>query len=112
MYHTIRRLLLVVFCLAIVVLLFQLSLPAEDDLSGFTLRQLDSALAGAGLANQKLYSILTFDSEDRHGANIAVLSGSRSGWQVIVLQRAPSRLEVQWRSGKLADDFDNSDSIN
>lgn len=112
MYQTMRTALLGVVCLAVVVFPFTLSFSAEDDLSGFTLRQLDSALVGAGLANQKLYSILTFDSEDRRGANIAVLSGSRSGWQVVVLHRVTGRLDVQWRSGKLADDFDNSDSIN
>lgn len=107
-----KRLLLSVFCAVIVAAPFTLAVSAEDDLSGFTLKQLNAAISSSGVAGQKLYSILTFDSEERAGANIAVLSGSRSGWQVTVLHRVTSGLKVEWRSGKLPDDFDVSGSNN
>jgi hypothetical protein len=85
---------------------------AKDDLSGFTLKQLDVAVNESGVAKQKLYSILTFDSDERLGANIAVLSSSHSGWYVVVLHRVSGGLKVEWRSGKLSDDFAVSSSSN
>jgi hypothetical protein len=100
------------FGLAIVILPLRAAFSAEDDLSGFTLRQLDTAITKSGLASQKIYSILTFDSDERHGADIAILSGSSSGWRVTVLQRVSGGLEVQWRSGKLPYDLAVSSSNN
>ncbi len=63
-------------------------------------------------SSQKIYSILSFDSDDRRGANVAILSGSHSGWRVVVLHRIMGGLDPEWRSGKLSDDFDVSDSRN
>jgi hypothetical protein len=84
----------------------------EDDLSGFTLNQLDTAIRNSGVATQKIFSILTFDSEDRYGSSIAMLSGSRSGWQITVLHRVKGGLSVEWSSGKLSEDFAVSSSNN
>src|SRR6185437_7380658 len=85
---------------------------AEDDLSGFTLQQLNAAMTRGGLATEKVYSILTFDSNDRAGANIAILSGSHTGWHVTVLHRMKRGLKAEWRSGKLPDDMEVSSSNN
>ena len=85
---------------------------STDDLSGFTLTQLNAALNKSGVATGKLYSILTFDSEDRDGANIAVLSGSHTGWHLAILHRTKGGLSVQWRSGNLPKDFSVSSSRN
>lgn len=84
----------------------------EDDLSGFTSNQLDTAIRNSGVATQKIFSILTFDSEDRYGSSIAILSRSRSGWRVTVLHRITGGLKLEWRSAKLSDDFSNSSSNN
>lgn len=83
---------------------------SEDDLSGFTLQQLDEAASKGGLATQKIHSILTFDSDERWGANIAILSASRSGWHVTVLHRIKGGLQPEWRSGELPDDMAVSSS--
>lgn len=89
------------------------AVSAEDVLSGFTLQQLNTAIAKSGTtSSQKIYSILSFDSDDRRGANVAILSGSHSGWRVVVLHRIMGGLDPEWRSGKLSDDFDVSDSRN
>lgn len=84
----------------------------EDDLSGFTVSQLDTAVHAAGLKDQKLYSIRTFDSKERAGAYVAILSGSHSGWRVTILKRVVGGLKVQWHSGRLSSDFDVSDTRN
>lgn len=97
-------------CVAFIILSFTNAYTAEDDLSGFTIRQLSAAITKSGLGTQKLYSILTFDSEERDGANLAVLSGSRSGWHVIVLHRVSGGLRAQWLSGNLTNDFAVSSS--
>lgn len=80
-------------------------LRAEDDLPGFTLKQLDRAIGESGVAGQRIYSILTFGGEEGSGVNVAILSGARTGWSVVVLHRAPAGLTVAWRSGKLSEDF-------
>jgi hypothetical protein len=97
---------------AIVMALPTAAFSAEDELSGFTLRQLDAAITKSGLATQKIYSIQTFDSEERRGANVAILSGSHSDWHVTILHRVEGGLEVEWRSGKLPDDMEVSSSSN
>src|ERR1700723_1383300 len=97
---------------AIVIALPRAAFSAEDDLFGFTLQQLDAAIAKGGLATQKIYSILTFDSDERRGANIAILSGSHTGWHVTVLHRIQGGLKVEWRSGKLPNDIEVSSSNN
>jgi hypothetical protein len=107
-----RRVFSFLIAVAIVVAPLSVAFSAEDDLSGFTLQQLDSAVTKTGLASQKIYSILTFDSEDRRGANMAILSGSRSGWPVTVLHRIKDGLEVEWQSGKLPYDIAVSSSNN
>ena len=99
-------------CAAIVATPLTIAFPAEDDLSGFTVQQLNAAIAKSGLTTQKIYSILTFDSDERYGANVAILSGSYSGWRVAVLHRIEGGLKVEWRSGKLPDDIDISSSNN
>jgi hypothetical protein len=105
-----RHLFSLLLGLAIVAALPHFAFSAEDDLSGFTLQQLDEAISKGGLAAQKIYSILTFDSDERAGANIAILSGSRTGWRVTVLHRIKGGLKVEWRSSKLPDDIDVSSS--
>lgn len=107
-----RFLLLSLFGLAILAP-FRTAVWAEDDLSGFTLQQLNTAIVKGGApASQKIYSILSFDSDDRSGANIAILGGSHSGWRVVVLHRIKGGLDAEWRSGKLSDDFAVSSSHN
>jgi len=101
-----------VLCAALILAPSTAAFSAEDDLSGFTLSQLDTAIKSSGAATQKIFSILTFDSEDRNGSSIAILSGSRLGWQVTVLHRATGGLKVEWHSAKLSDDFSNSSSNN
>lgn len=97
---------------AIVIGLPEAASSAEDDLSGFTVQQLEAALTKGGIANQKIYSILTFDSDERRGANIAILSGSHTGWHITVLHRIKDGLNVDWRSGKLPGDIVVSSSNN
>jgi hypothetical protein len=110
---TMKNLLLRLFlCAALILAPSREAFSAEDDLSGFTLNQLDTAIRNSGAATQKIFSILTFDSEDRYGSSIAMLSGSRSGWQITVLHRVKGGLKVEWRSAKLSDDFSNSSSNN
>jgi hypothetical protein len=99
-------------CAAMVVTPLRIAFSAEDDLSGFTLQQLDAAIANSGLATDKIYSILTFDSDERREANIAILSSSHSGWHVTVLHRVKGGLKAEWRSGKLPYDFAVSSSNN
>ncbi|HKD79128.1 MAG TPA: hypothetical protein VKH81_05505 [Candidatus Angelobacter sp.] len=99
-----------VFCVIVVIIPRVVAFSAEDDLSGFTMRQLNAAINSGGMAKQKLYSILTFDSQERDGANIAVLSASGSGWHVAVLHRVAGGFTVEWRSGNLSDDFGVSSS--
>jgi hypothetical protein len=98
--------------MAIVIALPKVAFSAEDDLSGFTLQQFDAAITKGGLATQKIYSILIFDSDERRGANIAILSGSHTGWHVTVLHRIKGGLKVEWHSGKLPDDIAVSSSNN
>lgn len=88
----------------------RMAFSAEDDLSGFTLRQLEAAVTKGGLATQKIYSILTFDSDEQRGAEIAILAGSRSSWRVTVLRRVEGGLKVEWQSGDLPGDMDVSSS--
>jgi hypothetical protein len=107
-----RRLFSALLGLAIVIALPRVACAAEDDLSGFTLQQLDAAISKGGLATQKIYSILTFDSDERRGTNIAILSGSHTGWHVTVLHRIQGGLTVEWRSGKLPNDIAVSSSNN
>jgi hypothetical protein len=107
-----RRLFSSLLGLAIVIALPRVAYAAEDDLSGFTLQQLDAAITKGGLATQKMYSILTFDSDERRGANIAILSSSHTGWHVTVLHRIQGGLKMEWRSGKLPNDIEVSSSNN
>jgi hypothetical protein len=104
-----RFLLLSLFGLAILAP-FRTAVWAQDDLSGFTLRQLDAAIAKSGLATDKIYSILTFDSEERYGANVAILSASHSGCHLTVLHRVNGGLVAEWRSGKLPDTMSGCNS--
>jgi hypothetical protein len=97
-------------CIVILIAPVASAFASQDDLSGFTLKQLDAAIREIGMATGKLYSVLTFDSEERDGVNIAVLGGSNSGRQVAVLHRVNGGFDVQWRSGKLTDDFAVSSS--
>jgi len=107
-----RFLLLSLFGIAILAP-FRTAVWAQDDLSGFTLQQLNAAIAKSGTPpSQEIYSILSFDSDDRSGANIAILAGSHSGWRVAVLHRIKGGLNAEWRSGKLPDDFAVSSSHN
>ena len=92
-------------CAAVIFVPLTAALSAQDDPSAFTSQQLDSAITNSGLAQQKIYAIHTFDSGERPGANIAILSSSRSGWHVTVLRHLKTGLEVEWRSGRLPDDF-------
>lgn len=92
-------------CAAVIFAPVTAALSAQDDLSAFTSKQLDTAITNSGLAQQKIYAIHTFDIGERPGANIAILSSSRSGWQVTVLRHIKAGLEVEWRSGRLPDDF-------
>jgi hypothetical protein len=86
---------------------------AEDDLSGFTLAQLNAAIAKSGVFHrQKIYSILTFDSDERRGANLAILSASQTGWYVTVLHRVKGGLKIEWRSDRLPNDIAVSSSNN
>jgi hypothetical protein len=101
-----------VLCAAVILAPLRAAFSAEDDLSGFTLKQLNEAIRDSKAATHKIYSILTFDSEERSGANIAMLSSSNSGWRVTVLHRVTGGLKVEWRSGKLPKDFAVSSSHN
>jgi len=107
-----RHLLSSLLGVAILMALPRAAFSAEDDLSGFTVQRLDAAVTKGGIADQKLYSILTFDSDERRGANVAILSGSRTGWHVTVLHRIKGGLNVEWRSGKLPGDIAVSSSNN
>jgi hypothetical protein len=107
-----KRLRSSLLCVLAIVASVAFAFSAEDDLSGFTLKQLDAAITKSGGTSERLYSILTFDSEERSGANVAVLSSSRSGWHVAVLHRITGGLDVQWHSGRLPDDFSMSSSRN
>ncbi len=98
--------------IAVLIAMPRIAISAEEDLTGFTLQQLDAAMTKGGLATQKIYSILTFDSDERKGANLAILSGSNTGWHVTILHRVKGGLSVDWRSGKLPDDIDVSSSSN
>jgi hypothetical protein len=101
-----RKLLLnILFCVAFITTSLSSAFCAGDDLYGFTWKQLDAAIKKGGLANQKIYYILSFDDESGAARNIAVLSDSRSGWRVTVLHRVPGGLYVQWQSEKLSYDF-------
>lgn len=107
-----RKLLFSLICAVIVFAPLTVAFSGEDDLSGFSIRQLNAALRKSGVAAQKLYSIQTFDSEERDGANTAILSGSNRGWRVLVLHRVQGGLAVEWNSGELPDDFVMSSSRN
>ena len=54
-----RQLNLVVFCVVAIAAPLTVAVAAEDDLSGFTLKQLNVAINSRGIAEKKLYSILT-----------------------------------------------------
>ena len=99
-------------CVAVILAPLRAASSAEDDLSGFTLKQLDEAIRDGNAATHKIYSILTFDSEERSGANIAMLSSSNSGWHVTVIHRVIGGLKVEWRTGRLPEDFAVSSSHN
>lgn len=107
-----RFLFSLLFCIAISTVSLTAAFSSEDDLSGFTLKQLDTAIKKAGIATDKLYSVLTFDGEERYGANIAVLSASHSGWHITVLHRVEGALDIDWRSGNLPDDIAVSSASN
>lgn len=79
--------------------------PAEDDLSGFTMQQLNTTLVKSGLASQTIYSIQTFDIDDQLGRRIAILFGPHSGWRIALLHRTKGGLNVEWQSGKLPRDI-------
>lgn len=91
--------------MALLITLPKIAYSTGDDLSGYTVQQLDTAITKGGLADQKIYSILTFDSDQLPGANIAILSSSHTGWHVTILHRINGGLKVEWRSGKLPDDI-------
>lgn len=78
---------------------------ASDGETGFTLKQLNNVLAKAGIATQRVESILTFSDLGEAGSHIAILSSSRSGWRVTVLRNLAGGLKVEWTSGGLQDDF-------
>lgn len=85
---------------------------AQYDPNAFTSEQLEAAMRQSGVATETIYSVLTFDTGERKGVSLAILSLSRSGWHVTVLHRAPDGLKVEWRSDKLSDDFAVSSSDN
>ena len=73
---------------------------------------MEGAITQGGLATQTIYSILTFDSDERYGADLAILSGTHTGWCVTVLHRVKGGLRVEWQSDKLPYDTDVSSSNN
>jgi hypothetical protein len=100
-----------VLCAAIVLAPQSIASAEADYLSGFTLKQLNTAIEKSGIANQELDSILTFRDLGDAQEHIAILSSSRSGWHVTVLHsNLAEGLEVEWKSGKLHDDFSASSS--
>lgn len=110
---TMKSLLLGAFlCAASILALLTGASAAEDDLSGFTLNQLNTTIRNSGAAKQRIFSILTFDSEDCYESSIAILRGSGTGWRITVLHRVNGGLNVEWRSANLSDDFSNSPSNN
>lgn len=106
------------FTSVLVPFLLVLSLPlenrlwAEDDLLRFTAQQLNTAMVKSGLSTQRISSIQSVVN-DRGQTDLAILSSSRSGWRVTVLQRVPGGFHLQWQSGKLPDDItvSTSDSL-
>jgi hypothetical protein len=94
-----------VFC-ALLLLVCGTTALAQDDIYGFTSRQLESALRLSGLASQRLHSIQTFGSGDTgNPAYVTVLSSSRSGWHVAVFHRVQGGFKVEWSSGELLLEF-------
>ncbi|MBZ5707276.1 MAG: hypothetical protein LAN63_18160 [Acidobacteriia bacterium] len=85
----------------------------DDDVYGFTTKQLQSALVSSGLAPQRLYSVQTFGSGDtERPAYMAVLSSSRSGWHVTVFHRVQEGFKVEWSSHQLPVEFSVSSPDN
>jgi hypothetical protein len=75
---------------------------AQDNVYGFTNRQLQSAFRTSGLATQRLYCLQTFGAGDTEDpAYLAVLSGSRSVWHVSVFHRVQGGFKLEWISRKL-----------
>jgi hypothetical protein len=86
---------------------------SQDDVSGFTNAQLESAFRLSGLASQRLYSIQTFGSGDNGNPGyVAVLSSSRSGWHVWVFHRIQGGFKLEWSSGELPIEFSVSSPRN
>jgi hypothetical protein len=108
-----RRLFTSLLGVAMLLALPRVAFSAGDDLSGFTLQQLDRAMKQGGLGKQKIYSILTFSGDERRGDNLAILSSTlHTGWRLTVLHRVVGGLKVIWRSGRLPDDIAVSSSNN
>ena len=94
-----------IFC-AFLLLTCGITAFAQDDVSGFTNAQLESAFRLSGLASQRLYSIQTFGSGDSaNPAYVTVLSSSRSGWHVSVFHRIQGGFKLEWNSGDLPVEF-------
>ncbi len=84
-----------------------------DDLQGFSSTQLQSALAKAGIAAQRLYSVRTFgEGELARPAYMAVLSVARSGWRIAVFQRVQGGFKLEWHSHNLPIEFSVSSARN
>jgi hypothetical protein len=93
----------VALCATLAFAPLRVAYSAEDDLSTFTLKQLDTAISNSDAAAQELDSILSFHNMGE--ANIAILSSSRAGWSITVFHRVPGGIKVGWRSGALTNDF-------
>lgn len=96
-------------CLLLVVLAGSASLAISEDTYGFSVKELRSALDRAGLGTQRLCKIQTFGSGGTAvlpvPAYVAVLSTSRSGWQVSVFRRVAGGFLLEWSSRKLPSEF-------
>lgn len=100
-----RKLLIpLAFCAAIVLAPLRIA-AAPDAGPGFTLKQWNTAMVQSGIATGRIYSILTFRDLGDRGAHIAVLSGSRSGWHVTVLNIMAGALKIEWKSKGLKSDL-------
>jgi hypothetical protein len=99
-----------VLCAAILLAPLRIASASDDGLPGFTMGQLNAAIENAGIATQRIYSILTFRDLGDAKAHMAILSGSRSGWHVTVLHNVAGGLEAEWKSGGLLGDFSVSSS--
>jgi hypothetical protein len=83
---------------------------AQNDVIGFTNKQLQSALSKTELTGQRLYGLQSFFSGRREDyAYLAVLSGSTSGRKISVFHHVKTGFDLEWDSGQLPTEFSSSD---